>query len=105
MANNNRLSTEIPETLFIEFNESRRLSQKNYSNLLLELTKTPRPKNFQASYKPFYDGEITKKLDLRVSDEARVAFCTFAAVFRNYHHTLDYLIFTEKSRKIGRASN
>lgn len=105
MANNNRLSSEIPESLFIELKQTRRILQKNYSDLLIELTKISRPKNFQANYKPFYNGKIMKKLDLRVSNEARVAFCTFAAVFKNYYHTLDYLIFTEKSRNIGRASS
>ena len=77
--------------------------EKHYSNYLKD--KAKRPKNYQDEYKPFYNGTTLRSLSLFVSNDAFIDFMTFSAVFKNYYHAFDYLIFTEKSCRIGTNVN
>lgn len=105
MSNSRRIFCRIPESLLIEYRQSKRISGKDHDHFLIHLTKIERPKNYQDEYKPFYNGDSMRSLSLFVSNDAFIDFMTFSAVFKNYYHAFDYLIFTEKSTRIGRVIN
>lgn len=66
--------------------------------------KIKRPENFQYNYIPFYKGVTTEKIDFRVSEDARIKFYTFAAVFKNSYDALDYLLYEEKNSRFNVVS-
>ncbi len=104
MAKNFRIKLLVPESLKIAVRESTKINCKSFDELVVDLcNKIPRPQNFQDEYKPIFNGEYDKIIDYRLSEDGRIKFFTFAAVFKNSYHTLDYLINAEKNSRIGRV--
>ena len=102
MANNQRICFHISESLLIALKETTKISKMNHNTLLIELTKKiKRPDRFQKNYKPFFNGELTEKIDFKISEEARVGFMTLAAVFKSHYHALDYLLYEEKNSRFN----
>ena len=105
MAKNFRIKLIVPESLRMAIKESTKINCKSFDVLVIDLcNKIPRPINFQREYKPFFNGVSTDKIDYRVSEDARIKFYTFAAVFKNAYHALDYLINAEKNMRISLPS-
>lgn len=103
VAKNFRIKILVPESLKIGVRESTKINCKSFDELIIDLcNRISRPKNFQDNYQPNYNGEYDRIIDYRVSEDARIKFFTFAAVFKNSYHTLDYLINAEKNSRIGR---
>jgi len=104
VAKNFRIKLLVPETLKIAIRESTKVNCKSFDELVIDLcNRILRPQNFQANYQLTFNGEYDKIIDYRVSEDARIKFFTFAAVFKNSCHTLDYLINAEKNSRIGRV--
>lgn len=105
MAKNFRIFITIPESLKIALKESLKVNCKSFDELIIDLCKKiERPQNFQTNYKPIHTGNKFERLDFRVSEEARIRFYTFCAVFKNTFHVLDYLIYAEKNSRLGHAT-
>jgi len=103
-AKNFRIKLLVPESLKIATRESTKVNCKSFDELIIDLcNRIPRPQNFQDEYQLTFDGDYDKIIDYRVSEDGRIKFFTFAAVFKNSCHTLDYLINAEKNSRIGRT--
>lgn len=105
MAKNFRIYISIPESLKIAVKESTKVNCKTFDELIIDLcNKIKRPKDFQGNYSPIHTGDKFERMDFRVSEDARIKFLTFSAVFKNSYHVLDYLIYSEQSSRMGHAT-
>ena len=105
MAKNFRIQGKIPEELKIQLKESLKVNCKSFDKLIVDLcNKIERPKNFQRDYSPVYTGDEFERFEYRVTEDARVGFYTFSAVFKNSYHALDYLINAEKNSRLSHAT-
>ena len=105
MAKNFRIKLIVPECLKIAIKESRKVNCMSFDKLIIDLcNKIQRPQNFQRDYIPFFSGDSTQAIDFRVSEDGRIKFYTFTAVFKNSYHALDFLINAEKNSRMRSLS-
>lgn len=71
---------------------------------VLLIAQIPRPDEFQEKYVPSFKGKKSKELDLRMSQNNRMAIRTFAAAFENLDHAIDYLLVEEKKIRMNRVT-
>ena len=105
MANNFRMNLDIPSNLSIRLKEIKIEYKINYAEIfVLLISQIPRPKEFQSNYKVVKNGKTTRHFDIRMDGDQKIKINTFAAAFKNLHHSIDYLLDQEEKIKMNRIT-
>ncbi len=105
MANNFRMNLNIPGKLSIRLKELKLQYKINYAEIfVLLISQIPRPEEFQSNYKVIKNGKTTIHFDIRMTGDQKIKIDTFAAAFKNLHHSIDFLLDQEEKIRMNRIT-